>query len=108
MHISRLYRIMLELEGHIILGIANNGENAIELYKSFHEKPDIILMDQRMPIKNGIDTTREIFKINKNAKIIFTSADNSVKDQALSLGVLFFMQKPFKCEDLIESIKSAL
>ena len=107
-YISRLYKIILKLAGHRIVGIANNGECAIELYKSISEKPDIILMDHRMPIKNGIDTTKKILEINKKAKIIFISADDSIENLALSLGAFCFITKPFKFEDLLESIDNAM
>jgi len=81
---------------------------AVCKYKSFSKKPDIILMDHRMPIKNGIETFKEILKINNNAKIIFVSADNSIKNDVLSLGATDFLCKPFNIEKLIQSIKNAL
>ncbi len=65
-------------------------------------------MDHRMPIKNGIDTTKKILEMDKNSKIIFTSADNSIKDEALSLGAVAFIKKPFHWEKLIRIIKNAL
>ena len=77
------------------------------MYKSFSEKPDIILMDHRMPIKNGIETLREILQIDNHSKIIFMSADNSVKEEALSLGAISFKDKPFTSKRLIENIHKA-
>jgi len=65
-------------------------------------------MDHRIPIKNGIDTTKKILEMDKNSKIIFTSADNSIKDEALSLGAVAFIKKPFHWETLIRIIKNAL
>ncbi len=65
-------------------------------------------MDHRIPIKNGIDTTKKILEMDKNSKIIFTSADNCIKDEALSLGAVAFIKKPFHLEKLIRIIKNAL
>jgi len=65
-------------------------------------------MDHRIPIKNGIDTTKKILEMDKNSKIIFTSADNSIKDEALSIGAVAFIKKPFHSEKLISAIKNAL
>ena len=78
------------------------------MYKSFQKKPDIILMDHRMPVKNGIEATKEILKINNTAKVIFISADRTIKEEALSLGVAYFKEKPFKVYTLIDDIKEVL
>ena len=57
-----------------------------------------------MPIKNGIKATKEIIMMNKNAKILFASADLKVKKQALLAGAKYFLTKPFSCKQLIQKI----
>ena len=99
---------LLTLCGFEIAGIANNGEKAVFMFKSFSEKPKVILMDHRMPIKNGIEATKEILQIDKNVKIIFTSADMSIKEEALGIGVFSFEKKPFSIENLNINIKKAI
>ncbi len=99
---------MLELNGFEVAGIANNGEEGIFMYKSFSKKPDIILMDHRMPLKNGIETIKEILQLNNHSKIIFTSADSNVKEEALLIGAIKFMNKPFTIDKLISNIKKVL
>ena len=99
---------LLIFKGYEIAGIANNGEKAVFMFKSFSEKPKIILMDHRMPIKNGIETIKEILQIDTNPKIIFMSADESVKEEALAMGAFCFVDKPFDIKLLITSIKKAL
>ncbi len=94
--------------GFHIIGIAKNGQEAIDKFKSFSEKPDIILMDHRMPIKSGIDATKEIISLGKKPKIIFASADKTVKEEALSIGAVGFIEKPFDFEELVEKIKEVL
>ncbi|MFW9988296.1 MAG: response regulator, partial [Candidatus Odinarchaeota archaeon] len=59
-----LYQKMLECIGVKVVGTALDGEIAVQLFKSFQIKPDIILMDHRMPKKNGIEATKEILSIN--------------------------------------------
>lgn len=61
-----------------------------------------------MPKKNGIDASKEILKLNKNVKIIFTTADISIKEEAHSIGAFSFKDKPFTVEQLIGDIKNAL
>ena len=99
---------MLKISGFSIIDTATNGEEAVNIYKSFSEKPDIILMDHRMPIKNGKEASKEILQINKSAKIIFTSADQTIKESALALGAIAFVEKPFTMKNLIDNIQQAL
>jgi response regulator of citrate/malate metabolism len=100
--------MLLNLYGIEVIGIADNGIKALEIYKKLLKKPDIILLDQRMPLKNGIETAKEILKLNKDSRIIFTSADVSVKEEALSLGIVEFIEKPFQFEILIDIIHKSL
>ena len=79
------------------------------MYNRFSTKPDIILMDHRMPIKNGIEAAKEIFQNSSDLKpkIIFVSADRSIKETALSIGVISFKNKPFSLERLFNNIEKA-
>jgi len=106
--LQRLYELMLMTQGFDIVGKANNGNEAINIFHTLITKPDIILMDHRMPVKNGIETAKEIIKINSNSKIIFTSADNTVKKQALTIGAASFIKKPFSIVELHDEIKKVL
>jgi two-component system chemotaxis response regulator CheY len=84
---------------------AFNGEEAVELYKKLNKRPDICLMDYRMPVKNGIEAAKEILEINKEAKIIFLTADKNVREEVLLLGIKKFLIKPFSLEILINTIE---
>ncbi len=106
--IRDLFSLLLRIKGFEVIGAAKDGAEALRLYKNFIKKPDIILMDHRMANKNGMDTTREILQIGKESKIIFISADTSVKNEAFSIGVKSFKIKPFSIDLLIENIKKAL
>jgi len=98
----------LEASGFEVAGMAKNGEEAVSMYKQFVEKPSIIIMDHRMPVKNGIDAFKDILKIDNGAIVIFASADTSVKEEAISLGACSFKQKPFDIDYLLSNIKKAL
>lgn len=105
-----LYEKALSLKGYNVIGSAKDGEEAVKLYKDFKNKPDIILMDHRMPIKNGIEATKEILANSSEIKpkIIFASADKTIKETALSIGAISFKDKPFTLEKLFNNIKKAL
>ena len=104
--LQRLYGLILREAGFEIIDTAINGKVAVEKYKNFKEKPDIILMDHRMPIKNGLDATIEILEIDNSTKIVFASADISIKEKALLFGASAFLDKPFKMQGLITTIKN--
>ena len=93
--LQRLYEMMLTMFGLEVVDKASDGKEAIEKFKALSPKPDVILMDHRMPVKNGIDTTIELMKFNNHTKIIFTSADNSIKGRALEIGAVSFIEKSF-------------
>ncbi len=95
----------MKLEGHEIIAKAFNGDEALEIYKGLKKTPDIILMDHRMPSKNGLEVTEEILSINPNSKIIFISADYSVRDKALEFGAIDFLEKPVDFTTLFRIIK---
>ena len=88
-------------------GIAEDGEEAVIMFKAFLEKPKVILMDHRMPEKTGLEASKEILDLDKKVKIIFVTADSSIKDAALSIGAFSFWEKPFKIDQLINDIKRA-
>jgi DNA-binding response OmpR family regulator len=95
--IQFLYKEGLTMEGHKIIGTARNGSKAIEEINSFKSYPDIIILDHRMPIKNGLDTLKELkeYKFMNKTKVLFITADPTVKEEAGKLGVTTFIQKPF-------------
>ncbi|MFQ6087900.1 MAG: response regulator [Candidatus Methanofastidiosia archaeon] len=106
--ILELYRLILEPEKNFVVELAKNGKEAVERYIKMQKKPDIVIMDHRMPVKDGNQATKEILSYNGNAKIIFASADSSVKDSALMIGAKDFLTKPFSIKVLIEHIKKIL
>lgn len=104
----KLYTLILKEIGFGIVKTANNGKEAIKKFKSDSENPDLIIMDYRMPIMNGIDTMIQILEIEERTKIIFASADDSIKESALSKGAISFLKKPFDIEDLQKIISNVL
>ena len=105
-----LYEKALSLNGYNVIGAAKDGEEAIEMYKAFKVKPEVIIMDHRMPIKNGIEATKEILESSNPNKpiIIFASADKTVKELALLAGATSFKDKPFSLERLFNNIDKAI
>jgi DNA-binding NtrC family response regulator len=98
---------ILEDEGYNVV-MAENGYQAIEMAK---QTPfDLIFMDIKMPGINGVQTFREIRKINPEAVVIMMTA-YSVEDlvrEALEEGAYAVVYKPFDIEKIVSIIESAL
>ncbi len=98
-----LIRIIFEKEGMNILW-AKNGEEAIEILNK-NETIDLILMDIKMPVMNGLDATRIIKKINNNIPVIALTAYALPEDRAICMdaGCDEFITKPINRADLIKT-----
>ena len=104
-----IYTGILDSNGLNVIDSAKNGKEAVNKFKAFlkepERKPDVILMDHRMPMKNGLEATKEIIQIEASAKIIFISADSQIREEAIRVGAVSFLEKPFKIQDVITTIK---
>ena len=84
---------------------AHNGIEAVTINED--EKPDLILMDIRMPEMNGLDATRIIKEVNSDIPVIALSAyafEENIRE-AKNAGCDDFLAKPFKVENLIDIVK---
>jgi len=87
---------------------AGNGEEAVALF--LDTKPDLTLLDITMPVKDGLAALQEIREKDPNAKIVMCSAmgQESMVIEAVKLGALDFIVKPFKPERLLQTVKNVL
>ena len=81
---------------------AMSGDEAIELCNK--EKYDVILLDHRMPVKDGLETFREISSsgLNTDTPVIMLTANaiNGMEEEYLSLGFCDYLTKPVKADEL--------
>ncbi len=101
--LQRLYQLALSSRGYDIVFVANDGTDAVE--KDRVTPARIIIMDHRMPTKNGVDATREILAEKPDTSIIFVSADEAVEKEAIDAGAVRFLKKPISLKDLINNIE---
>jgi len=87
---------------------ASDGAVACTLFES--EKPDLVIMDITMPNKTGIEALRDIKAMDSSAKVIMCSAmgQEAMVLEAIKLGALDFIVKPFKPDRIIQAVTKAL
>jgi two-component system chemotaxis response regulator CheY len=98
----------LKKEGFSDFVEAGNGEEAVSLYRE--AAPDIVLLDITMPVKDGLSALQEIRTGDPEAKVVMCSAmgQENMVIEAVKLGALDFIVKPFKPERLLQTVKNIL
>ncbi|MCM8785061.1 MAG: response regulator [Candidatus Omnitrophica bacterium] len=99
-------RILFKYKYNVIT--AEDGEKGIEIVKN--RKVDIIILDLRMPGKNGIETLAEIRKYNQNVPVIILTGygDMETARKAMHYEVLEFMSKPFSITEMEEIVEKGI
>ena len=102
-----LLREILE-EEYQIVGEAENGVEAIELYNE--HGPDLVMMDIVMPIRDGIEATEEITDGDSSAKVIMcTSVGQEQKmKSAIQAGAEGYITKPFQKPSVLDEIENVV
>ncbi|MBU3715980.1 MAG: response regulator [Candidatus Nanopelagicaceae bacterium] len=95
---------MLRENGYEVIGEATNGEEAIALADEL--KPDLAILDVKMPKLDGITAAEKIVKI---APVLMLTAfsQKDLVERALDAGVMAYVVKPFTIDDLIPAIEIA-
>ena len=96
---------LLTANGINVVGEADNGAVALELYKSL--SPGLVVMDVDMPEVNGLEAFKNIKAFDNGAKIIFCTRfrDSSFIYEIKRLGAAGYISKPFKPETFMAEIK---
>ncbi len=91
-------------EGYRVVG-ASNGLEALDEVK--RERPDVILLDMRLPVMDGWQFSRELHeKARQNIPIVVMTALGA-RDIAREIGAKAFLQKPFNIDDLLNIVQAA-
>jgi len=96
---------MLTEVGYEVVAQAENGAIAIELAKEF--KPDLAILDVKMPVVDGITAAEQIIPI---APVLMLTAfsQRELVERARDAGVMAYVVKPFSLDDLIPAIEIAI
>ena len=80
------------------------------LFKEYGNEVKAILMDIKMPVMDGIEALKEIKAMDPGAKVVMCSAmgQEAMVVEAIKLGALDFIVKPFKAERILQTVKKIL
>ncbi|MBQ8919319.1 MAG: response regulator [Acidaminococcaceae bacterium] len=100
-------REMLEEAGHTVVGEAENGKIALELAEK--EKPDLVIMDVKMPVMDGLAAAKIIGEKNAAPVLLLTAySQQDIVKQATDSGVFAYLVKPIREEELFPAIEIAI
>jgi two-component system, response regulator PdtaR len=100
-------RRTLENMGHIVAGEAGDGRQAIEVTREL--KPDVVILDVKMPQMDGIDAAKIISTEGVAPVLLLTAySDRELVERAKDAGVFAYLIKPFKEADLMPAIEIAI
>lgn len=107
MGVRRLLFETFKEEGHLVK-MAENGNEALRVLEGY--KPDLIIMDMKMPEMNGIDTLKEIRTFNQDVQVIMMTAygDAQTMERAQEQGVRHYISKPFDLFELRDVVRDLL
>lgn len=103
-----LIKDTLSKNGYTDVIEAADGQIACDLY--MQEKPDLVFMDITMPNKTGLEALATIREADPTAQVVMCSAmgQEAMVVEAIRLGAIDFIVKPFKPERLIHVVKKVL
>jgi two-component system, cell cycle sensor histidine kinase and response regulator CckA len=100
---------MLKIAGYQTLSVSN-GREAVKLYSSRSAEIDAILLDMIMPELGGLETFRELKRINPNVKVIVSSGyeEDERSQEIMKEGAITYLRKPFLMQKLLDAVQDAL
>lgn len=102
---ERLVRLLEDIGGYELIGLAEHGEQALRLVAEY--QPDIVLLDMRMPVMDGLSCARQLAELESPPSIIFCTAFDEHALEAFSVQAAGYVLKPVSRESLREALTRA-
>jgi DNA-binding response OmpR family regulator len=105
----RLLEKFFSQHGYHVL-VASDGEQAIEVYRSYKRRIDAVLLDIRLPKTTGEEVFRRMKEENATVKVIIASGflETSIKNEMTFAGVKRFVNKPYVLNELLEVFQDVI
>ncbi|MES9946039.1 MAG: AAA family ATPase [Candidatus Thiodiazotropha sp.] len=107
---NQLLLVKLMTQVGMQVKVAENGEECVEIFKKW--KPDLIWMDRRMPVMDGVEATRRIRRLRGGKKVkivaVTASAFKEQEPEMLDAGMDDYIRKPFLFGEIYDSLAQQL
>lgn len=102
-----LLKELLQEEGYDTYEAAN-GEQALAVFAE--ETPDLVLLDMKIPVVNGMDVLKRIKKKTSTTKVVIMTAygEPDLIEEAMASGAVAHFPKPFDVNDVLQSVREIL
>ena len=103
---ASIQRVLADKDGIELVGEADSGENALKVVEL--TQPDVVLLDLKMPIMDGIKTARELLKRNPELKILVVSIclDDLLLPRLFQEGVSGYFSKTSGADEMVRAIQT--
>ena len=102
---ERLKSLLADIPGMELAGEAGNGREALELWE--RAPADVVLLDIRMPVMEGLETARHLAALEHPPAVIFTTAYNEFAVDAFDTHAIAYLLKPVRSEKLAAALAAA-
>jgi DNA-binding NarL/FixJ family response regulator len=98
---------ILDAAGHTVVATASDGREAVESYR--RHRPDVVMLDVRMPVKGGIEALREIRGVDPAASVVMLTTFDDEEDvhRAIQEGARGYVLKETSAAGLVEAVSRA-
>lgn len=107
--ICEMGQALLEDQGYTVY-TAENGSRALDIYEKNHNRIDLVILDIVMPVMGGKEALLRLRAAHPDVKVLVSSGfhQNETNDTFVKLGAIGFIQKPYRTQELLKSVKEAL
>lgn len=107
--IRALVKDVLEERGYSVLA-ASDGREAVDMFQKNSEGIDLVILDMTMPVMGGRETFIQLKEIKPSVRAILSTgySEDDRAREVLALGVMAFVQKPYRVDDLAASVRKVL
>jgi len=107
--IRRLGQTILEHHGYTVL-MANDGEEALEVFKRERERIKLVVLDLTMPRLSGREVLKQLLLLDSRIRVLISSGHHAPTDstELQNLGMVHLVPKPYRPDDLARKVRSLL
>ena len=102
---ARMHDLLNDSSGWLIVAEAANGRQALDLYQE--QRPDVVLLDIRMPEMDGLEVARHLAALPAPPAVIFTTAYDEYAVKAFDTHAVGYLLKPVRRERLLPALEHA-